>query len=502
MSNQNEQQWERVQEQVFTKWINSLISQKGIINNIKTGLTPFYFKEFVETLIGKSIGKKLNNGKGRIYDINNYSEILNFLKENNNEIIGCSAENMADSESGYKFILGMMFSLYRKYCICRSVSDESNNKFKTGNKIDNMIWNWVNEKVKGYGLYVDNPSTSFGDGRILLALVDNFMGKEIYQSYQNCSNEERVKKAIEMAHENMGIEELFSVDEIVKCQTDERAMMLYISLFSQVFKTKEMMENQNINYIERERETEEVMKKQQQEIEEKEKLLKQQEQAFEEEKRLMNCNLQEQMEQQKIEHQKELERMRQEQERMKLEQEKFRQAQLKEMEEQKQQMIKEQQEMKEKQEQEKLRMQQELEYNQKMMEEQKRRMIEEQTRIKQENQYPPMQGFSQQQQPIMQGFSQQQQPIMQGFPQQQPPMQGFSQENQYPPIQENIPQTPIGQGNVCYVEFGGPVPPQLPLGTENNGYMGFGTERMGGNIYPPGHPLYGVNTTTGYQPYY
>ncbi|GAB1220379.1 hypothetical protein ENUP19_0052G0033 [Entamoeba nuttalli] len=498
MSNQNEQQWERVQEQVFRNWINSLVSQKGIgvVNNIKTGLTPTCFKEFAEILVGKSIGKKLNNGNGRIYDINNYSEILGFLKENNIDVAGCSAENMADSESGYKFILGMMFSLYRKYCICRSVSDESNT-FKTGNKIDNMIWNWVNEKVQGYGLHVDNPSTSFGDGRIILALVDSFMGNQIYQSYQNCSNEERVKKGIEMAHENMGIEELFSVDEIVKCQTDERAMMLYISLFSQVFKTKEMMDKQNMSYVSRERETEEVMKRQQQEIEEKEKLLKQQEQAFEEEKRAMNCNLQEQMEQQKIEHQKELERMRQEQENMRLEQEKLRQAQLKELEEQKQQMMKEQQQMKEQQEQEKLRMQQELEHNQKMMEEQKRRMMEEQERIKQESQCLPMQGFPQQQ--PMQEYPQQ--PPMQGFPQ-QPPIQGYPQENQYPPIHENPPQAPIGQGNVCYVEFGGPVPPQAPMGIGNNGYMGFGAaDPMGGNIYPPGHPLYGVNTTTSY-PYY
>ncbi|KAL7714688.1 hypothetical protein QTN25_007776 [Entamoeba marina] len=249
MSILDDTQWVRIQQSVFLNWINSILNEKGVqLNNVKSELTPEILKLVAEVLTKKKMKVNLRPSKSRIFVINNFFEIINFLKENDIDI-GCSAENLADNmlnqsdnlnEENIKYVLGALHSMYRKSFILKEKENNTSGKDISHLKMENLIWNWVKHTIQPYGISTDTILNSFCNGELISALDDAYLNNNCYNTLYPLPKEERLLQAFEIANKMLGIEKLFSTKELMEENIDERAMTLYMSLFYQTFKSKEL----------------------------------------------------------------------------------------------------------------------------------------------------------------------------------------------------------------------------------------------------------------------
>ncbi|ELP89216.1 hypothetical protein EIN_486780 [Entamoeba invadens IP1] len=234
MPTKNDTQWVQVQEAVYTSWLNSLLPQDTPkIMNVKTDLTPEILKVVAERLTQKELSQKLTNKVGRIYSLNDYSTVLSHLQENGIDTSSCSSENLVDGGEGYKNVLGMLFSLYRMFCV---KNYERNHKGtyegKKHQKLEDFVLGWINEKVAPYGLRVNKLGEDIKDGNVLLALSEAFSGDKFYEQMKEKSPVEKIEQAFNVAQDKIGVQKIFVPEDLINGDVDERALMLYLTLFN------------------------------------------------------------------------------------------------------------------------------------------------------------------------------------------------------------------------------------------------------------------------------
>jgi len=228
--------WEVVQEKAFLSWVNGVLSHldekvADITTDFSDGVKLIHF---LELLSSKKIGKKIElDPKSRIHKIQNLHLALQFTETLDVQAQGVGAEDFVDSNK--KLILGFLWTLYRKYRI--AVIKEGDKSSEEG------LLLWCKNTTNGYtGVDIKNFKTGFRDGAAYLALAHKFDPSFNFDDFTNESPEVRLEKAFDLAEKNMNIPKLLDISEVMKGTADERAMILYTSLFFHAFGAKAQKE--------------------------------------------------------------------------------------------------------------------------------------------------------------------------------------------------------------------------------------------------------------------
>jgi hypothetical protein len=221
--------WEIVQEKAFTAWVNGVLKH---VDEKVTDITQDFsdgikLSHFLELLSGKKMPKRPEEAKSRIHKINNVFLALQFLDQMEVKVEGVAAEDFVDSNK--KLILGFLWTLYRKYRI--HVIKEGDKSSEEG------LLLWCKNTTNGYdGVDIKSFKTGFRDGHAFLALAHKYNPGEFdYEELNKLTNEQRLEKAFEIAERTINIPKLLDVNEVMKGTTDERALILYTSLFFHAF---------------------------------------------------------------------------------------------------------------------------------------------------------------------------------------------------------------------------------------------------------------------------
>jgi cortexillin 1/2 len=237
-----EKAWVRVQVQLFTLWMDEVLQQRQMhVNDLSVDLKDgIRLINFFELLSGKQLKERYDlTPKNRIHMIHNLSLAIHFMDTTMGvKNPGCFAEDIVDADTkGTKLILGLLYTLYRKYRLA-SLREKKGGKM---GKEEDALLEWIKEVTSDYGIEVHNFKTSFNDGLVYLALAHVISDGEFdFNEFKAKSSEERLEKAFSVA-EKYGIHRLLMVDEVVNGDIDDRALVLYTSLYhNQYLKKKEM----------------------------------------------------------------------------------------------------------------------------------------------------------------------------------------------------------------------------------------------------------------------
>ncbi|KAL7719335.1 Alpha-actinin [Entamoeba marina] len=238
-----ESAWVRVQIQLFTLWMNEVLEQRNmgvqdLAVDLKDGIRVI---NFFELLSGVTLKEKYDlRPKNRIQMVHNLHLAIQFLeREMHVRNPGCFAEDIVDADThGVKLILGLLYTLYRKYRMSALV-DKKKGKVKE----EDALLEWIREVTEDYGVEVQNFKTSFRDGKVYLALAHVISGGEFdYNEFKNGTSLEVLEKAFSVA-ETHNIHRLLLVDEVSSGDIDERALVLYTSLYHHEYLKKKEMES-------------------------------------------------------------------------------------------------------------------------------------------------------------------------------------------------------------------------------------------------------------------
>ncbi|KAL7719336.1 Alpha-actinin [Entamoeba marina] len=181
-----ESAWVRVQIQLFTLWMNEVLEQRNmgvqdLAVDLKDGIRVI---NFFELLSGVTLKEKYDlRPKNRIQMVHNLHLAIQFLeREMHVRNPGCFAEDIVDADThGVKLILGLLYTLYRKYRMSALV-DKKKGKVKE----EDALLEWIREVTEDYGVEVQNFKTSFRDGKVYLALAHVISGGEFdYNEFKN-----------------------------------------------------------------------------------------------------------------------------------------------------------------------------------------------------------------------------------------------------------------------------------------------------------------------------
>nr|AAA29967.1 actin-binding protein [Physarum polycephalum] len=221
--------WETVQEKAFTAWVNGVLKH---VDEKVTDITQDFsdgikLAHFLELLSGKKMPKKPEEARSRIHKINNVFLAMQFLEQMEVKVEGVAAEDFVDSNK--KLILGFLWTLYRKYRI--HVIKEGDKSSEEG------LLLWCKNTTAGYdGVDIKSFKTGFRDGHAFLALAHKYDPAQFnYDELNKLSPDQRLEKAFEIAEKTINIPKLLDVNEVMKGTADERALILYTSLFFHAF---------------------------------------------------------------------------------------------------------------------------------------------------------------------------------------------------------------------------------------------------------------------------
>eukprot|EP01113_Clastostelium_recurvatum_P028985 TRINITY_DN349_c0_g1_i3.p1 TRINITY_DN349_c0_g1~~TRINITY_DN349_c0_g1_i3.p1 ORF type:complete len:475 (+),score=198.98 TRINITY_DN349_c0_g1_i3:106-1530(+) len=236
----SDKSWELVQIKAFTAWLNENLKPRGLgVKDIKTDLSDgILLINFFEELSHKKVKTRYDlKPATRIHKIQNLGVAFSHLEdEMDMRRHGYAAEDIIDTDSrGIKMLLGLLWSLFRKYRI--AVIKHSDKSSEEG------LLLWCKEQTQGYkGVEIQNFRTSFKDGLAFLALVHHYDPAKTGVKYEEFSNEDPLKNlgaAFEYAEKELGVPKLLEPQEVADGKVDERALVLYTSLFFHAYRANE-----------------------------------------------------------------------------------------------------------------------------------------------------------------------------------------------------------------------------------------------------------------------
>jgi cortexillin 1/2 len=231
MSELKDRSWELVQQKAFTAWMNETLSQRGLhVSDISQLADGVHLAQFFEILSQKKIQTKIEQKPvNRIMKIQNCAIALKFLETDlGMRNPGCSAEDVVDIETrGIKLILGLLWTLYRKYRIAVITHQDKSS--------EEGLLLWCKNVTEGYqGVNIENFKSSFKDGLAFLALVHRYNPETsgvAFEKYSKDTPEQNLSAAFEFAEKELHIPKLLDVHEVMDGRVDERSLVLYTSLF-------------------------------------------------------------------------------------------------------------------------------------------------------------------------------------------------------------------------------------------------------------------------------
>ncbi|KAF2811438.1 alpha-actin-like proteinin [Mytilinidion resinicola] len=233
-----EQQWVKVQQKTFTKWLNSKILARNVqiqdlIHDLSDGVVLIHL---LEILGNESLGRYASRPKLRVQKFENVNKSLEFIKGRGIQMTNIGAEDVVDGNS--KIILGLIWTLILRFTI--SDINEEGLSAKEG------LLLWCQRKTACYDeVEVRDFSTSWNDGLAFCALLDIHRPDLIdYDSLDKSDHRGNMQMAFDIASKEIGIPDLLDVEDVCDVQKpDERSLMTYIAYWFHAFSQMEKVEN-------------------------------------------------------------------------------------------------------------------------------------------------------------------------------------------------------------------------------------------------------------------
>ncbi|KAF2488600.1 alpha-actin-like proteinin [Lophium mytilinum] len=233
-----EQQWVKVQQKTFTKWLNSKILARNVqiqdlIHDLSDGVVLIHL---LEILGNESLGRYASRPKLRVQKFENVNKSLEFIKGRGIQMTNIGAEDVVDGNS--KIILGLIWTLILRFTI--SDINEEGLSAKEG------LLLWCQRKTACYDeVEVRDFSTSWNDGLAFCALLDIHRPDLIdYDSLDKSDHRGNMQMAFDIASKEIGIPDLLDVEDVCDVhKPDERSLMTYIAYWFHAFSQMERVEN-------------------------------------------------------------------------------------------------------------------------------------------------------------------------------------------------------------------------------------------------------------------
>ncbi|KAF2114797.1 alpha-actin-like proteinin [Lophiotrema nucula] len=233
-----EQQWVKVQQKTFTKWLNSKLKAREVeINDLITDLSDgIVLVHLLEILGNESLGRYASRPKLRVQKFENVNKSLDFIKGKGIQMTNIGAEDVVDGNS--KIILGLIWTLILRFTI--SDINEEGLSAKEG------LLLWCQRKTACYDeVEVRDFSSSWNDGLAFCALLDIHRPDLIdYDSLDKNDHRGNMQLAFDIASKEIGIPDLLDVEDVCDvAKPDERSLMTYIAYWFHAFSQMEKVEN-------------------------------------------------------------------------------------------------------------------------------------------------------------------------------------------------------------------------------------------------------------------
>ncbi|KAF9733666.1 hypothetical protein PMIN06_010808 [Paraphaeosphaeria minitans] len=233
-----EQQWVKVQQKTFTKWLNSKLKVRELeINDLITDLSDgIALVHLLEILSNESLGRYASRPKLRVQKFENVNKSLDYIKRRGIQMTNIGAEDVVDGNS--KIILGLIWTLILRFTI--SDINEEGLSAKEG------LLLWCQRKTACYDeVEVRDFSTSWNDGLAFCALLDIHRPDLIdYDSLDKSDHRGNMQLAFDIASKEIGIPDLLDVEDVCDvAKPDERSLMTYIAYWFHAFSQMERVEN-------------------------------------------------------------------------------------------------------------------------------------------------------------------------------------------------------------------------------------------------------------------
>ncbi|OCL07310.1 alpha-actinin-2 [Glonium stellatum] len=233
-----EQQWVKVQQKTFTKWLNSKLKARNVeiqdlIHDLSDGVVLIHL---LEILGQESLGRYASRPKLRVQRFENVNKCLDFIKGRGIQMTNIGAEDVVDGNS--KIILGLIWTLILRFTI--SDINEEGLSAKEG------LLLWCQRKTACYDeVEVRDFSTSWNDGLAFCALLDIHRPDLIdYDSLDKSDHRGNMQLAFDIASKEIGIPDLLDVEDVCDvAKPDERSLMTYIAYWFHAFSQMERVEN-------------------------------------------------------------------------------------------------------------------------------------------------------------------------------------------------------------------------------------------------------------------
>jgi len=213
----------KAQEKSFTRWVNVLLSKRGLkCNDLYKELCSdgVLFCHLIELCCGKNIPYKWSkHPKGASQKIANFSTALHFLTHKENvKLVNIDAGDFMDKIP--KLVLGVLWTLIKTYQV------EKNGKDRV------TLLEWVNERILPFSANIPqctNFTTSFQDGLALCGLCESTKMGLIDLIFLD-DPLDAARSAITLSDDHFDVAPLVDAEDVVGAP-EEHSMITYISLF-------------------------------------------------------------------------------------------------------------------------------------------------------------------------------------------------------------------------------------------------------------------------------
>ncbi|KOO26882.1 alpha- sarcomeric (f-actin cross linking protein) [Chrysochromulina tobinii] len=210
------------QLKTFTRWWNSWLSERqlsitDLCEDIKPGVLPIVL---LEILSESTCGRYVKAPKTTFQRLENLNLFLEQLKIKSIKLVNIGAEDLAGGSR--KLVLGLTWTLILAFEVKKAGINE--------------LLEWVQEKVKSYGIVLDGGwQRGFSDGRAFCALVHDSAPTALdFEGSQRLAPAERLTRAFSAAEKLMGVPQLLDESDFVSDgKIDEKSIILYVTKLRQ-----------------------------------------------------------------------------------------------------------------------------------------------------------------------------------------------------------------------------------------------------------------------------
>ena len=193
------------------------LSITDLCEDIKPGVLPI---ELLEILSKSTCGRYVKAPKTTFQRLENLNLFLEQLKIKSIKLVNIGAEDLAGGSR--KLVLGLTWTLILA--------------FEVNKAGINDLLEWVQEKVKSYGIVLDGGwQKGFSDGCAFCALVhDSEPTAFDFEGSQRLAPAERLTRAFSAAEKLMGVPQLLDKSDFVSDgKIDEKSIILYVTKLKQ-----------------------------------------------------------------------------------------------------------------------------------------------------------------------------------------------------------------------------------------------------------------------------